>query len=191
MNANQLFRARVPLVLLLLVLGFLIVAFRYDSEAQALPVLVAWTTLALLLLEVLVQSGSSFGGRLQSFLQGSGSSRESGAEPEAVSGAESGQNFRQESEQPIDHEPTQVPIARALLHAFVWPGFLLVLTVLIGILPAVLVYVFASLKIVAGKTMTRSLSTSLAVTTFAWVLFEWGLSYQLYRGMLVEAWLGY
>jgi hypothetical protein len=54
----------------------------------------------------------------------------------------------------------------------------------------VLVYIFLSLKVIGGKSLPRALMIAVAVTMFAWVLFEWGLSYELYRGMLLAGLLG-
>ena len=155
---DRLRRARVPLLLIVLMVAVLVGSYGYEPSARALPVLVAWTTLGLLILEVLVQAGTPFGRRLEAFLQGQGAS----------SGRE------------------QVPLGRALIHAVVWPGLLVIMTVVIGILPAVMVYVTASLTIVGGKPLPRALLAALAVTVFAWVLFEWGMSYQLYRGVLMD-----
>ena len=87
-----------------------------------------------------------------------------------------------------DEEESQpVPVSRALMYAVGWPGFLVVMTVFVGILPAVLVYVCLSLKFVGGKSLPRALIVALAVTAFAWALFEWSMSYQLYRGVLMGA----
>ena len=157
MGAESLRRARVPLVLMLIIVGVLIGSYSYEPSARALPVLVAWTTIGLLLLELLVQTGTPLGRRIETFLQSKS-----------------------------DEEETHpVPIARALTYAVVWPGLLLVMTVLVGILPAVLAYVFLSLKFVGGKSLPQALAAALAVTAFSWVLFEWSMSYQLYRGVLM------
>jgi len=155
---DDLHRARTPIVLLLVMIGLLIGSYGYGVEARALPVLVAWTTIGLLILEVLVQAGTPVGRRIERFLQGS-------ADAPAA--------------------PQPVPIAKALTHAIGWPALLVGLTVLIGILPAVLVYVCLSLKMVGGKSLPRALAVAVAVTVLAWLLFEWGLSYQLYRGALM------
>ena len=121
--------------------------------------LVAWTTIGLLLLEFLVQLGTPLGRRIETFFQSK-----------------------------TDEEESQpVPVSRALMYAVGWPGFLVVMTVFVGILPAVLVYVFLSLKFVGGKSLSRALIVALAVTAFAWALFEWSMSYQLYRGVLMGA----
>lgn len=143
MLVAKLLKARVPLLLLLGMAGFLVVSYGYGPEERALPVLVAWVTMALLVLEVLVQAGTVVGDR-----------------PE---------------------EPP--PIGRALRYAIGWTGLLVALTILIGILPAVLVYIALSLKLDGGKPLTVSLATASAVVFFAWLLFEWGLSYDLYRGV--------
>lgn len=150
-------RARTPIVLLLVMIGFLIGSYGYGVEARALPVLVAWTTIGLLILEVLVQAGTPVGCRIEQFLQG----------------------------QPDAPAPEPVPIVKALMHAVGWPVLLVILTVLIGILPAVLIYVCLSLKVVGGKSLPRALAVAVAVTVLSWLLFEWGLSYQLYRGVLM------
>ena len=121
--------------------------------------LVAWTTIGLLLLEFLVQLGTPLGRRIETFFQS----------------------------KTDEEESRPVPVSRALMYAVGWPGFLVVMTVFVGILPAVLVYVCLSLKFVGGKSLSRALIVALAVTAFAWALFEWSMSYQLYRGVLMGA----
>ena len=153
------------LLCFLLLLGmvvFLIVSYGYGPEERALPLLVAWASIGLLFLEILVQAGTPAGRRIERLLQGQG------AKP----------------------APLHAPMGKALLCAVVWPGLLVGLTALIGILPAVLVYVFLSLKVDGGKPLPRALATAVAVTVFAWLLFEWGLSYQLYRGVLIDVFAG-
>jgi len=163
MGFHGLRQARVPLLLLLLMAGVLIASYGYDPEARALPVLVAWTTIGLLIVEILVQAGTAVGSRIEKLLQG----------------------------QEAAPDPARVPMSAALTHAIVWPGLLVGLMLLVGILPAVLVYVCLSLKIVGGKSLPRALATGVAVTAFAWVLFEWGLSYQLFRGVLIGVFGGF
>ena len=159
MDVDSLRRARVPLVLILIMVGALIGSYDYEPSARALPVLVAWTTIGLLLLEFLVQLGTPLGRRIETFFQSK-----------------------------TDEEESQpVPVSRALMYAVGWPGFLVVMTVFVGILPAVLVYVCLSLKFVGGKSLSRALIVALAVTAFAWALFEWSMSYHLYRGVLMGA----
>ena len=157
MDTDDLRRARVPVLLLLATAGFLLVSYGYGPEERALPVLVAWATIGLLILEILVQAGTRIGHRIEALLQ----------------------------RQDVSPEPERVPILKALRYAVGWPGLLVGLMLLIGMLPAVLVYVGLSLKVDGGKPLPRALATAGAVAVFAWLLFEWGLSYQLYRGVLI------
>jgi hypothetical protein len=158
-NTEGLFRARVPIVLLLIMAAFLVASFNYDPDARALPVLVACVTIGLIIFEILVRSGTRLGRRIESLLSG---------------------------ERPTNQPTTVVPLKTALVHAVVWPTFLLSMIVLAGLLPAVTLYVFASLRVVGRKTTSRALATAVAVALFAWLLFEWGLSYELYRGVLID-----
>ena len=139
--------------------GVLIGSYVYEPNVRALPVLVAWSTIVLLFLELLVQAKTSIGLRIKSLLQNEEDNNEFG----------------------------NVPISRALIYAVGWPGFLVALTALIGILPGVLIYIFLSLKIVAGKKAQRALIFALVVTALSWLFFEWIMSYQLYRGMLINS----
>ena len=157
-NTDHFRQVRAPFFLLLVMLGVLIGAYAYESSARALPVLVAWTTIILLLLEIMVQAKIALVSRIKSLFQ-----------------------IKEN-----DLEPQRVPIRRALVYAVGWPGFLVMLIAVIGILPAVLMYIFLSLKLVAGKTVQRALIVALAVTGLSWLLFEWVMSYQLYRGMLIN-----
>lgn len=164
MNLKSIRAARVPLLLTAAMTAFLAGSYGYEPEARALPVLIAWTTIVLLVLEILVQAQTAVGRRVEAYLW---------------------------TKDPLpEPEPERVPMAKALIHAFVWPGLLVGLTLAIGILPAVLVYIFLSLKVIGGKSLPRALMIAVAVTIFAWVLFEWGLSYELYRGMLLAELLG-
>jgi len=152
---DKLLKARVPLLLLLVMAVFLVVSYGYGPEERALPVLVAWVTMAFLALEILVQAETPLGRRVETLLHG----RNAEATPDAP------------------------PIGRALRYAIGWTGLLVTLTILIGILPAVFVYIALSLKLDGAKPLTVSLATAFAVALFAWLLFEWGLSYDLYRGV--------
>ncbi len=154
---DKFLKARVPLLLLLGMAAFLVISYGYEPDERALPVLVAWVTMAFLVLEVLVQAGTPLGMRIETILQGSN------AEP----------------------APEPPPLGRALRYAVGWLGLVVALTVLVGVLPAVFVYIALSLKLDGGKPLSVSLATAAAVTVFAWLLFEWGLSYDLYRGMLI------
>ncbi len=120
--------------------------------------LVAWVTMAFLVLEILVQAQTSLGRRIDKILQGGNA----------------------------ETTPELPPIRRALRYSVGWTALLVMLTVLIGILPAVFVYIGLSLKLDGSKSLGVSLTTALAVTVLAWLLFEWGLSYDLYRGMLID-----
>ena len=157
MNIDGLKHARTPAALLLAMAGVLVVSYGYGPAERALPVLVAWTTIALLVLEVLVQAGTPAGRRLDRLLQG----QDTGPKLE------------------------RAPPATVLIHAIGWPGLLLTLAVLIGILPAVLVYVFFSLKVAGGKSLRQALAIAVALTALSWLLFEWTMSYRLFRGVLI------
>jgi len=162
MDRNNVRRARVPILLLLGMAAFLFVSYGYGPEERALPVLVAWATIAFLILEILVQAGTPLGRRIELLVQGRETQPESG----------------------------HAPIGKALLYAVGWPGLLVGLTLLIGMLPASFLYVCLSLKVLGGKPWPRALATAVGVTAFAWLLFEWGLSYRLYSGMLIDALAG-
>lgn len=159
MDMDGLRRARVPVALLLAMAGVLIASYGYGPQERALPVLVAWTTIALLVLEVLVQAGTPAGRRIDRLLQG----KNAGPGP----------------------EPERAPPLTVLIHAVGWPGLLVAMTVLIGILPAVLVYVFFSLKVAGGKSLKQALVIAVALTGLSWLLFEWTMSYRLFRGVLM------
>jgi hypothetical protein len=110
----------------------------------------------LLVLEVLVQAGTRAGRRIEALL--------------------AAKDFL-----PV---PSRAALGPALMHALVWPALLGVFTVLLGLLPAVFLYVLLSLRLVGGKPLPRAAAIALAVTAGSWALFEWGMSYELYRGVL-------
>lgn len=156
MSLDRLCRIGVPLVLLLVILGVLVASFDYGSSERALPVLVAGATIVLLVLELLVQARTRAGRRIETLLAGKS----------------------------MLPEPERAPLGKALVHALVWPGALTVLVVVTGLLPAVFIYVGASLRLAGLKPWTQSVAIAMTVTAVSWLLFEWAMSYELYRGML-------
>ena len=156
MSRETLRRMGPSLVLLAAMLAVLIAAYGYDASARTLPVLVAVATIVLLVLELLVQAGTRAGRTIESLFQ----SRD------------------------LFPAAPAAPLAKALQHALVWPAVIATLVLALGLLPAVLIYVVASLKITGGKSWGRALLVAALVTAASWLLFEWAMSYPLYRGIL-------
>ena len=61
--------------------GVLIGSYVYEPNVRALPVLVAWSTIVLLFLELLVQAKTSIGVRIKSLLQNEEDNNEFGNVP--------------------------------------------------------------------------------------------------------------
>jgi len=159
MKRGRLRRLGVPITLALAVIGVVAWSRDYTAQARALPVLVAWTTLGLLVLEAVVQTGTPVGQWVARLFSGRA---------------------------PMADEPDEAhaPPVLAQLRGIAWPVVLVALIIVFGILPAVPAYTFLSLKLAGGKSTVRAAGTALGVTAFVWALFEWSMSYPLYRGVL-------
>jgi hypothetical protein len=162
-------RLLVPVLLALAMVGVIVWSADYAAEARALPVLVAWTTIVLLALEALVQTGTRAGRFIERMFSGEAKAETGGGAARRVTS----------------------PGALRELRGIAWPAALVAAIVIFGILPAVPAYVFLSLKIAGGKSGARAALTAIGVTVFVWTLFEWGMSYQLFRGALFGDFQGF
>ena len=135
---------------------YLAVAYTYTEQARLFPVPVGWLMLALLALDLVSRTKTQTGEALTRLLNPA-------AEAE---GAE--QRF---------------PVLRQL-SAILWVAFFTAALVLIGIMYAVPLYVFGSMRFHGRKSYLTSLIAAVCVTAFTWVLFAFALQVELYPGML-------
>ena len=144
--------------LLLFTATYLVTASGYSAESRAMPVLVAGAMLALLLLDLTSRTQTSLGRALTRWLN-----------PAAAQG---------------DAEPADRGLVRRQVAAALWlVGFAAAL-VLIGVLYAVPLYVFASMRLRGGRSYPVSLAGGLGMTLLLWLLFTALLRVPLYPGLL-------
>jgi hypothetical protein len=150
-----------PLVLLAVTIIYLVTGYEYSSEARAFPVTVAWVMLVLVGLDFASRTKTPLGESLIRTLNPA-------ATPEKV------------------EQLPRYPILKQL-SAIGWVVGFVALMVLIGILYAVPVYVFASMYVRGKRPLWLSAAVAGAATLFIWFLFERVLMLELYRGILFGA----
>ena len=144
------------LVMLAVTIAYLTVAYTYTEQARLFPVPVGWLMLLLLALDLVSRTKTPIGETLTRLLN-----------PAAeVEGAED-----------------RFPLLRQL-SAILWVAFFTAALVLIGIMYAVPLYVFGSMRFHGRKSFLTSLVTAVCVTAFTWVLFAFALQVELYPGIL-------
>ena len=135
---------------------YLAVAYTYTEQARLFPVPVGWLMLALLALDLVSRTKTQTGEALTRLLNPAAEAQ----------GAE--QRF---------------PVLRQF-SAILWVAFFTAALVLIGIMYAVPLYVFGSMRFHGRKSYLTSLIAAVCVTAFTWVLFAFALQVELYPGML-------
>lgn len=144
------------LVMLAVTVGYLMMAYTYTVQARLFPVPVGWLMLLLLALDLVSRTKTPIGENLTRLLNPA--AEVEGAEP-------------------------RFPILRQLSAMF-WVAFFTAALVLIGIMYAVPLYVFGSMRFHGKKSYLTSLIAAVCVTAFTWVLFAFALQVELYPGAL-------
>jgi hypothetical protein len=144
------------LVMLAVTIGYLMMAYTYTVQARLFPVPVGWLMLLLLALDLVSRTKTPIGETLTRLLNPA--AEVEGAEP-------------------------RFPVLRQLSAMF-WVAFFTAALVLIGIMYAVPLYVFGSMRFHGKKSYLTSLIAAVCVTAFTWVLFVFALQVELYPGVL-------
>jgi hypothetical protein len=144
------------LALIAVSIGYLAVAYTYSEQARLFPVPVGWLMLALLTLDLVSRTKTPPGFTLTRWLNPA-------AEAEGPEG--------------------RFPVMRQF-SAIVWVGIFTIALVLIGIMYAVPLYVFGSMRFHGRKSYLTSLVAAACVTAFTWLLFAFALQVELYPGAL-------
>ncbi len=144
------------LVMLAVTIGYLMMAYTYTVQARLFPVPVGWLMLLLLALDLVSRTKTPIGETLTRLLNPA--AEVEGAEP-------------------------RFPILRQLSAMF-WVAFFTAALVLIGIMYAVPLYVFGSMRFHGKKSYLTSLIAAVCVTAFTWLLFAFALQVELYPGAL-------
>ena len=146
------------LALLAIVAIYLATAYGYRSDSRAFPVSVAWTMVGLTFLDLVSRTRTNLGRTIMHWLNPAG-------DPEK-----------------IERQP-HYAVSKQVL-ALSWLAGFVALLVLIGILPAVAIYVFASMWLRGRRPILICAVASGAVTLLVWALFVQLLQLQLYPGWL-------
>jgi hypothetical protein len=144
------------LALVAITIGYLAIAYTYSEQARLFPVPVGWLMLALLALDLVSRTKTPAGETLMRWLNPA-------AEREG--------------------SQARFPLLRQL-GALLWVAFFTAALVLIGIMYAVPLYVFGSMRFYGRKSYLTSLVTAACLTAFTWLLFAFALQIELYPGVL-------
>ena len=144
------------LAMVAITIAYLITAYTYSVQARLFPVPVGWLMLALLALDLVSRTKTPIGEQLTRLLN-----------PAAE----------------VEGSEERFPVLRQLSAMF-WVAFFTAALVLIGIMYAVPLYVFGSMRFHGKKSYLTSLIAAVCVTAFTWVLFGFALQVELYPGAL-------
>jgi hypothetical protein len=144
--------------LLLLTIGYLATAYNYAPDARAVPAGVAWVMLVLVILDLVSRTRTSVGATLMRWLNPAGDAA-------------------------AMKEHKRYPALKQI-GAVMWIAAFAAAMLLVGILYAVPLYVFASVYFRGGRSVIVALAVAAGATVMIWVLFVAVLGLQLYPGML-------
>lgn len=145
----------VSLVLLALAIGYLAWSYAYPPQSREVPVLVAWLTMGLCLLDVIAHTGTAFGDRVAGIFSGR-------AHIEAAD---------------------DLRFTREECLSMLWMAISLVTILVAGLLPAALIYVFGYMTIHGRLSLRLSAAVAIGTTLFCWVVFDVLLNFELYGGL--------
>ncbi|WP_454857518.1 tripartite tricarboxylate transporter TctB family protein [Rhizobium binxianense] len=153
-----------PLVLLAVTIVFIVAAYGYPPASREVPLLVCYTLVVLIALDIVSRTSTHTGYLVRKFLN-PGNSLTDLAKKE---------------------EDEQHPSGHRELLAVGWVAAFTAGVMLVGILPSVPVYLASYMIFEGRKKPLFSILIAAAVVLFLWVSFEEILSIQLYRGVLFE-----
>lgn len=145
------------LCLWIFTLAYLLLAYRYPPASRGFPVIVAWSMIVLVTLDLVARTQTSIGRAVTRWLN------------PASSAAHGGETRRGASE----------------LVAILWIAALVAALVLIGILYAIPLFVFASVRWRGRRSYLVSLAVAGGTTLLIWLLFVRLLRIELYPGLLL------
>ena len=147
------------LVVLAIGIGFLLWARTYRPSAAEVPVLVAWITIVLALIDAISQTDTKLGRIFRQFV----------AAQKVIEWKNEG-----------DDEATTSRIGSAVFWILAYVGGV----VLIGFLLMNPIYVFLYMRLHGGKSVLASGVTAVATGLGIWLTFEAMFQYPLYQGLL-------
>jgi hypothetical protein len=150
------------LVVLVLSIGFLLWARTYPHDAGAVPVLVAWGTIALSLVDIISQFETPFGRWIR-----------------RVISAQKIVEWKMEGDE-------EAALSRILL-SVAWLVGYLVAIFLVGYIIATPVYILMYMVLHGGRSLRDSALTAAGTTLAIWLVFVKLFQYPLYEGLLFGA----
>ena len=141
--------------LLVITVLYLTTAYGYDARARELPVAYGWVMLALLVLDLVSRTKTPTGHALLNFLNPAAEETHAG----------------------------RYPLLRQLSAIF-WVLLFTAMLVFIGVLYAVPIYVFASMRFHGKRSLLTALISAVLMTAFTYLLFKLALRVDLYPGLL-------
>jgi hypothetical protein len=151
-----------PIALLAVTLIFIVSAHGYSSASGTVPLLIGYSLILLILLDILSRTSTSLGIAIRRLL-----------------------NPASDAQKGHPHEDN-APVHRELI-AIGWVAAFTAAVMLFGILVSVPVYIAAYMMVQGRKSMRLSILVAAATTLFLWLGFEVFLSIPLYRGLLFES----
>ncbi|HEX9463937.1 MAG TPA: tripartite tricarboxylate transporter TctB family protein [Alphaproteobacteria bacterium] len=148
-----------PLTLWVVTAIYLASAYQYAPDSRAFPAMVGWAMLLLVSLDLAARTPTPTGRALLRWLNPA-------AEPD-----------------PVLH--AAYPVRRQIA-AMAWVAGFAAALVLIGVLAAVPLFVFASMRLRGGRPVVMSLAAAGGAVLFIWLLFSVLLRLPLYPGLLVS-----
>jgi hypothetical protein len=136
---------------------FLHETYEYQGSVRTFPLMVGWIGIVLTGIEIFAVTETRAGRVLAAIF---------GARPAEIAAGE----------RPVGREVACIAAITAAA-PLVW---------MFGFLGAAPVFVFLWMWLWGGKPVRFALYSAIAVTVFIWLLFEFALSYELYRGLAVE-----
>jgi hypothetical protein len=136
---------------------FLHETYEYQGSVRAFPLMVGWIGIVLTGIEIFAVTETRTGRIFATIF---------GARPAEIAAGE----------RPVGREMACIAAITAAA-PLVW---------MFGFLGAAPVFVFLWMWLWGGKPVRFALYSAIAVTVFIWLLFEFALSYELYRGLAVE-----
>jgi Tripartite tricarboxylate transporter TctB family len=152
--ANRLVPA---LVMFACSVGFLVWTYAYTGRGHMMPALTGWMLVILSVLDIVATTPTRIGAGVARFFAG-----------KVVGETKS-----------KDHGT----LARTLTAA-AWPGAFVAGVVLFGFFVAIPVYVFLFMLLFGKLPLKLAIVWALATTAFTFVVFEWLLDYEVFRGVL-------
>lgn len=147
------------LALFVVALTVLVLSYDYAPRVRIFPVLVCWTMILLVLVDVVAQTRTRVGNVI---------SRVIGREDEESS-----------------NTPTQAGTGRRVVFALVWiPAFGLA-TYLLGFLVTSVLYMFISMVVLGNARPLKGAISGALLGLFVWIFFEAILGFSLFNGILL------